>query len=118
VSGDYNELSGYVGMKALLRRQVDAVFASSDMIAAGAMRAITEQGLNIPRDVAVVGFDDMPLAATTIPALTTVRQPIRELGRLGVQVLIDLISGTIPAPHQEVLPAQLIVRDSCGATSL
>jgi LacI family transcriptional regulator len=118
VEGQFNEISGYTGMKTLLQRGVDAVFAASDMMALGAMRAVHEQGLRIPDDIAVVGFDDMPVAATSSPPLTTVRQPIRDMGGLAAQALIDLLNGRLEEPYQLVLPAPLIVRESCGATYL
>jgi LacI family transcriptional regulator len=118
VEGQFNEMSGYTCMKMLLQRGVDAVFAASDMMALGAMRAIHERGLRIPEDVALVGFDDLPITGLSSPPLTTVRQPIHDVGCLAAQTLIDLLGGSLQQPYQLVLPAQLIVRDSCGATHL
>ncbi len=115
--GDFREDSGYLAMRTLLPRRLDAVFVASDMMALGAIRAIHEAGLRIPDDIAVVGFDDIPIAASTKPPLTTVRQPIRELGSLATQVLIDLLNGVIEPPYQLILPAQLVIRETCGATS-
>jgi len=118
VEGNFLELSGYLGMQALLQQRVDAVFAASDVMATGAMRAIFERGLRVPDDIAIVGFDDTPFAATMTPRLTTINQPIRELGVMAAQVLIDLLSGTLKPPYKLTLPAQLVVRDTCGATRL
>jgi LacI family transcriptional regulator, galactose operon repressor len=118
VEGDFLENSGYLAMTMLLQRHVDAVFVASDMMALGAMRAIREAGLRVPGDIALVGFDDVPAAAASTPPLTTVRQPIRELGVQATQILIDLLNGVVEQPHQVILPAQLIVRDTCGATRL
>lgn len=116
--GAFDEVSGYVRMRYLLQRGVDAVFAASDMMAVGALRAIHEQGLRVPDDIGVVGFDDQPFAAATTPPLTTIRQPIQDLGTTAMQVLIDLLNGAQDSLSQIILPAQLIVRDTCGATRM
>ena len=116
--GAFDEVSGYVRMRYLLQRGVDAVFAASDMMAVGALRAIHEQGLRVPDDIGLVGFDDQPFAAATAPPLTTVRQPIQDLGATAMQVLIDLLNGDHDSLSQIILPAQLIVRDTCGATRI
>lgn len=118
VSGNFDEASGYTAMKCLIEYHVDAVFCASDMIASGALRALLDAGLHVPDDVAVVGFDDMPFAATTNPPLTTVHQPIDELGRRAAELLISLIEGE-PVPSKHVmLTAHLIVRSSCGAAKI
>jgi LacI family transcriptional regulator len=113
VEGDYSEGSGYEAMKRLLAQHPDAVFASSDAMAFGAMRAILEAGKRIPEDIAVIGFDDFPPAATSKPALTTVRQPIIRTGRMAAEMLIDMIEHPSPQPRRVVLPTELIVRSSC-----
>ena len=115
VTGDFSERSGYVGMKVLLNQHVDAVFCAGDLMAMGAMRAIHEQGLRIPDDVALVGFDDLPLAAAVNPPLTTIRQPIQQLGSAATEALINLLEGDLSTPYRAVLPTELIVRASCGA---
>lgn len=109
------EAAGYEAMQALLERKVpfDAVFGASDLIAIGAMTALASAGRRIPEDVAVVGFDGIPMGAFTRPALTTVAQDTKRAGDLLVQTLIRLIGGQ---PAQCVtLPPRLIVRGSCGA---
>ncbi|MCX7691763.1 substrate-binding domain-containing protein, partial [Thermoflexus sp.] len=78
--GDFSEQSGFMAMQKLLPAQPDAVFVASDTMALGAMRALHRAGLRIPQDVAVIGFDDIPPAARFDPPLTTVRQPIHEMG--------------------------------------
>lgn len=118
VSGNYDEASGYAAMKQLITQRVDAVFCGSDMIASGVLRALLDSGLRVPDDVAVVGFDDMPFAATTNPPLTTVHQPIDELGRTAAELLIGLIEGEPLQPKQIVLKAHLIIRSSCGAAKI
>ena len=80
--GDFTEAGGYRAMQQFLARRPDAVFAASDIMAIGALRALREAGLRVPEDVAVVGFDDLPQAARTEPPLTTVRQPIYRLGAI------------------------------------
>jgi len=115
IESQFTEVAGYMNMKKLLQRHVDAVFAASDVIAFGAMRAIREQGLRIPQDVAVIGFDDIDSAAQAFPPLTTVRQPILEEGAAAARVLIDLIQKRVEGPQRVLLNTELIIRDSCGA---
>ncbi len=111
--GEFSDISGYLAMRSLLPRNPDAVFACSDAMAFGAMRAIQEAGLRIPEDIAVVGFDDIPAAATTKPPLTTVRQPIQRTGSVAAETLIDLIERPDPQPRRIVLPTELVIRNSC-----
>ena len=111
--GDFGESSGYEAMKAMLSREpaIDAVFAASDLMAVGALRALRDAGRDVPGDVAVVGFDDAPLAGHTVPPLTTVRQPLDEMTRRTVKLLLAQIGGE-PAAHRFVCPTELIVRHS------
>ncbi|MCQ3931417.1 MAG: LacI family transcriptional regulator [Chloroflexi bacterium] len=111
-AGDYSDASGYTGMKLLLHHRIDAVFAANDVMAASAMRAIKEAGLRIPEDIAIGGFDDMGISRTTEPQLTTVQQPITQLGDYAVRGLIDLLEGRVEPPYQQMLPVKLIVRQS------
>jgi DNA-binding LacI/PurR family transcriptional regulator len=97
---------GYVATRKLLDRGVKftAIFAFNDASAIGAITALHEAGLHVPRDVSVVGFDDIPVAATIHPALTTVRQPLYEMGRTAAQKLLCLIRKEIdPTPQQSIL---------------
>jgi LacI family transcriptional regulator len=111
---DYKERMAYYSMKGLLTKvkRLDAVFASSDVMAIGAMKAIQDSGYSIPDDIAVGGFDDMPFAASSTPPLTSIYQPIGELGRLAVNGLIDLLEGRVIAPYHEILSVELRVRGS------
>jgi LacI family transcriptional regulator len=97
---------------------VTAIFAASDIMAVGASKMIREAGLGMPQDVALVGFDDAPLATAVEPALTTVRQPIEQMGSMAADLLLNLLEnppdGRAPA-HKIILPARLVVRESCGA---
>jgi DNA-binding LacI/PurR family transcriptional regulator len=114
VTGDYTVEGGYRAMLALLDREprVDGVFAASDLMAAGALRAIAERGLSVPDDVAVVGFDDIPLAEATSPPLTTVHQSTEELGRRMAQAVVASLDGGEPPPPHVRLPTELVVRSS------
>ena len=113
--GDFTETGGYRAMQQLLPRRPDAVFAASDIMAIGALRALREASLRVPEDVAVVGFDDMPQAARTEPPLTTVRQPIYRLGATAVDSLHDLIEHPDSSARRIILPTELVVRASCGS---
>jgi DNA-binding LacI/PurR family transcriptional regulator len=109
--GEFTTAGGYDAMARLLKRRpdVDAVFAASDLAAIGAIRAVEQVGRSVPDDVAVVGFDDIPDAATQHPALTTVRQPIAELGTAMTRRLLERILGQAP-PRRTVLPVELVLR--------
>lgn len=114
--GAFDPDTGYRAMKSLLEEPVlpTAVYAMNDVMAFGAIRAIKERGLRIPQDIAVVGFDNIRLAAYTDPALTTVYEPDIDHGRQAALMLMKLIHNQ-PLEHEHiVLKTQLIIRDSCG----
>ncbi|HJQ43799.1 MAG TPA: LacI family DNA-binding transcriptional regulator [Jatrophihabitantaceae bacterium] len=113
VNGDFTVEGGAAAMNQLLDTEpnLDAVFAASDLTAIGAIQAITARGLRVPDDIAVVGFDDVPQAAVTTPALTTVRQPIDELGRTSARILLRRISGE-KSRRANVLPVEIVRRAS------
>jgi DNA-binding LacI/PurR family transcriptional regulator len=115
IEGRFNREAGYMCMKQLLSKDVDAVFAASDIVAVGAMQAIHDAGLIVPDDIAVVGFDDLPTALQTKPQLTTVRQPVSQKGAQATSLLLDFVEGIIEGPVQKLLPTQLVIRQSCGA---
>jgi DNA-binding LacI/PurR family transcriptional regulator len=110
--GDFTEASGAAAMRSLLdsHPDLDAVFAASDNMAAGALRVLSETGRSVPADVAVVGFDDLDIALRTHPPLTTVHQPIQALGGEMTRMLIDLIAGRERMPI--ILPTRLVRRES------
>lgn len=110
--GDFTEPTGYRAMQGLLDKKPDALFASSDWMAMGAIRAIQETGLSVPEDVAVVGFDDMPNAGNFDIPLTTIRQPIFQQGVVLIETLIDIIKTSSEPARHVVLPVELIVRAS------
>jgi LacI family transcriptional regulator len=113
--GDFSEAGGYAAMQRLLPFEPDAVFAASDIMAVGALRALHEAGKSVPQDIALAGYDDMPFAARTDPPLTTVRQPIQRAGAVAAETLIELIARPDDAPRRIVLPTELVIRESCGA---
>jgi DNA-binding LacI/PurR family transcriptional regulator len=115
VEGDFSEVSGLLAMRKLLADQpgIDAVFAANDLMAIGALRALRDAGLRVPEDVAVVGFDDSPLARVTDPPLSTVRQPVDRMGREMADLLMRLIARADGDAHRfTVLPTELVVRAS------
>ncbi|MTK00648.1 LacI family DNA-binding transcriptional regulator [Micromonospora sp. CP22] len=111
--GDFTRESGAAAMRELLDTypDLDAVFAASDLMAHAALRTLREAGRRVPEDVAVIGFDDIETAAYTDPPLTTVRQPIVELGRQGTRLLLRLAAGEEVEPAL-ILPTELIIRES------
>jgi len=111
--GDFSVEGGRRAMAALLAapERIDGVFAASDLMALGAFQAIADAGLRVPDDIAVVGFDDMPLAATVRPGLTTVRQPAVAMGaELATRLLRAIEDGGQADPV--LMPTELVVRDS------
>ncbi|MEU7741357.1 LacI family DNA-binding transcriptional regulator [Nonomuraea sp. NPDC049158] len=107
--GDFTAASGTHAMQWLLRHApgLDAVFAASDLMAAGAVQALRRAGRRVPADVAVIGFDDAPVARRTVPALTTVRQPVEELAMVATRLLLAGTTGIDP-----ILPTELVIRES------
>ena len=112
VDAETTELAGYEAMQALIASAApfDAVFAASDLIAFGAMRALDEHGLKVPEDVALAGFDDIPMARFVNPALTTVLQDTRQAGEMLVDALLRMIRGE--KVQSTILPVKLTVRRS------
>jgi LacI family transcriptional regulator len=115
-SGNFNAESGHEAMLSLLdeAERPTAVVMGNDTIALGAMSAVVESGLRVPDDVAIVGFDDIPLARYAVPALTTVRLPASEMAEACGHMILDLIAdGKVDSPKRW-FPAELVVRLSCG----
>lgn len=112
--GGYTPESGEAAMRTLLARRpdLDAVFCASDQMAMGALRALAEAGRRVPEDVAVAGFDDLPASATTTPPLTTVRQPIAEMGREMARLLLASIADPSSAGRRVILATELVARAS------
>lgn len=112
--GDFTEDGGRRAMRELLARcpDLDAVFAASDLMAVGALAVLRARGLDVPGDVALVGVDDSPVARHLDPPLTTVRQPIEQMGRTMAGLLLRQIAGEDVEPSRLVLPTELVVRRS------
>jgi LacI family transcriptional regulator len=112
--GDYRAESGFAAAMSLLESGTapTALFVTYDGIAMGVLAALHKRGVSVPDDIAVVGFDDNPLAQFTIPALTTVRLPFEEMGRLAGKMLLDLILHEAKPGRQLLLETELIIRDS------
>jgi LacI family transcriptional regulator len=116
--GDFSEESGWAAGRriAQTRPRPDAVFAANDMMAIGCLAALAASGLRVPEDIALGGFDDIPIAHYVAPALTTIRVPIAALGAAALDALAKAIeSPGKPASRPAVMPVELIVRGSCGA---
>jgi DNA-binding LacI/PurR family transcriptional regulator len=112
--GDFTRESGIAAMRSLLAADpaLDAVFVASDMMAHGALIALRDAGRRVPADVAVIGFDDFEISRYSDPPLTTVRQPIADMGRTMARHLLRLINDEPDLPDSVVLPTELIVRGS------
>ncbi|MDQ1129851.1 LacI family DNA-binding transcriptional regulator [Microbacterium sp. SORGH_AS_0888] len=111
--GDFTAEGGAAAMRRILDRgtRPDAVFIASDLMASGAVGVLHAAGVDIPGETAVIGFDDSPVATSTSPTLTTMRQPSFRQGQMMARVLLDLLAGGEP-PHATILPTELIVRAS------
>lgn len=115
--GDFFQPSGFAAGAALLAlpEPPTAIFASNDEMAFGVMAAARGCGRRIPQDLSVVGFDDIPQAALSYPPLTTVRQPLENMGRVATRMLIELIADPQLQIERVALPTELVVRASCQA---
>jgi DNA-binding LacI/PurR family transcriptional regulator len=107
---------GYRMTKELLRRSrsFTALFAYNDICAIGAVRAVREMGLDVPKDISVVGFDDIPAAAYHVPSLTTVRQPLARMGEIAAQTLVERLEGGKDYQKQIAVEPELMIRESTG----
>jgi DNA-binding LacI/PurR family transcriptional regulator len=115
VAAEGTENDGYQATQSLLNGNTtfDAVFAASDLLAIGALRALQDAGKRVPQDISVIGFDDIPAASYVNPGLTTVQQDTALAGEMLVKKIIKLINGE--AVHSTLLAPKLVVRQSCGA---
>jgi LacI family transcriptional regulator len=115
MESDFTEAGGYSAMQKLLPFKPDAMFAASDMMAIGAIRAIRDAGLKVPNDVAIVGFDDLPIPAVNEYQLTTIHQPVVQFGFKAVETLMELIECNSAVVKQVLLETELVVRKTCGS---
>ena len=119
-TGDYTFASGLLATNKLLDGLVrpTAIFAFNDDMAAGAISAVHQSGLNIPRDISIVGFDDVPKASLLSPGLTTVRQPIREMAKQTVQLLTASVAGELTERESFRFDYELVIRSSAARNDL
>jgi DNA-binding LacI/PurR family transcriptional regulator len=114
---DFTRRGGYRAMQELLAGPAgvpEAVFVASDAMASGALQALRDAGLRVPEDVAVMGFDGLEESLVSQPVLSTIAQPIADLGRHAVRTMLELIEHPDRAPIQRFLPTRLELRRSCG----
>jgi DNA-binding LacI/PurR family transcriptional regulator len=117
--GSFVASSGESAVRLLLderKATFEAIVAASDSMAIGALRALQDRGIRVPYDVAVVGFDDIEEAKATTPSLTTVQQPLIDLGKRATETLLALLNGK-EVPAQVIVPTQLMARQSCNCLS-
>ncbi|MFD4879897.1 LacI family DNA-binding transcriptional regulator [Streptomyces sp. NPDC058420] len=113
-SGDFDRPAGYLRTQEAIRSGLDftAIFASADMVAVGAAAALQDEGVKVPDEVSLIGFDDIPMAAELTPSLTTIRVPYEELGRTGVRLALEHREGRSRSSEHVILSTQLVVRDT------
>lgn len=115
IEGDFEQATGYEAGKKLmsLSKRPTAIFASNDMMAFGVMDAVRDLGLKIPGDISVIGFDDIFQSSQTMPGLTTVHQPLEQMGREATRMLMEMMSEREIKSGKVDLPTHLVLRDSC-----
>ena len=120
VHGDFRQASGRLAMLELLKQpqRPRAVLVANNLMTLGALQAIYEQGLRIPEDLAIIGFDDMPWASSLNPPLTAVAQPAEEIGRTAAELLMERLKDPARPCREIVLRTSLVVRGSCGASNV
>jgi DNA-binding LacI/PurR family transcriptional regulator len=114
--GSYSIASGFVRTRTVLdlprAKRPTALCCGNDQIAVGALRALAEAGVRVPWEMSVTGFDDAPDAATLVPPLTTVRQPLEEMGQHAASLLLDTIEAGSPFGEKLLLPTEIVYRRS------
>ncbi|MDO9086966.1 MAG: LacI family DNA-binding transcriptional regulator [Anaerolineaceae bacterium] len=112
--GTFAQLDGYTGALHFLdlKKPPTAIFASNDVMAMAAMDAVRERGMRIPDDISIIGYDDIPQASMIRPALTTIRQPLEQMGRIAAQMLFEILRNPDHKHNRVELPTELMVRDS------
>ncbi|MGI8900570.1 MAG: LacI family DNA-binding transcriptional regulator [Nocardioides sp.] len=116
LTGDYSEESGRDAARQLLAssQEFDGVFAANDEMAYGAMTELRSAGLEVPRDAALIGYDDFGVSRITSPSISTVRVPAERMARLATERLFALMAGSAPEDRHLTLPVELVPRESCG----
>lgn len=108
---NYKEMSYYQLIRSALEQhpQIDGIFASADLIAAQVLQVCDEKGIRVPEDMKVVGFDDVEIATLTVPKITTIRQPVKEMAETAVSLMVQAVAGNM-VPARSVFPVSLVVR--------
>jgi len=116
VDGDFSEGSGAAAVEDLLAAgaEFDGIVFANDDMAFGGLAALKANGIRVPEDVSIVGFDDFGLSRVTSPGITTMHAPAEEMARIATELLFEVIDGSAAGPAQEYLPVPLVVRQSCG----
>lgn len=116
VDSDYQFAGGRLAMERLMAQapEITAVFACNDLMAMGALTALRSRGLQVPEDMSMIGFDDIPYAVTTWPPLTTVAQPVEKIGTSAVSLLLDRLGDPAAQSRREILLPVLVERESCA----
>jgi LacI family repressor for deo operon, udp, cdd, tsx, nupC, and nupG len=116
--GDWSYGSGREAMARLLAKtpQITALFVQNDRMAIGSLYALRETGRRVPDDVAVIGYDDIPVAAYCNPALTTIRQPMIDVGRVATELLIQIIEHPTTERREVLLKPELVYRETCRSS--
>jgi len=116
----FDTTAGAEGAQRLLAidRPPTGIFAISDLLAIGAMRALQQTGRQVPEEISIIGFNDIPLAEMVNPSLTTVYAPAYQLGEKAMKILQNLVAGRQPAKRHSILPTHLVVRRSCGCQGI
>jgi LacI family transcriptional regulator len=115
IEGDWTAASAYEATRALPENGFSAVVAANDQMALGVLRALQERGMNVPRDVSVVGYDDIPEAPYYSPPLTTIRQAFNEMGVVGIEYLLQLVEDPETPIQQHKITPTLITRQSSSS---
>jgi LacI family transcriptional regulator len=110
--GDFTRPSGIDMATKLLEMDVDAIFCANDATASGALETIKAAGLDVPKDVALAGFDDLPVASELHPPLTTIRQGVHAQGIESASALLSLLENPEGGPRRVLLPTELVIRQS------
>ena len=120
VQGEFNRAVSYKATRKLMSLPVDrrptAIFAGNDLSAHGAIEAVADSGLDVPGDIAVVGYDDTWYATVTRPMLTSIKMDVPAVGHHAAEMLISFLEGRGPAQPHLTLPVSLTIRESCGAS--
>ncbi len=117
IEGDFKIEGGYRATIKLLKmkKRPSAIFASNDEMAVGAIRAVKSMGIKVPNDIAIAGFDNIPLASLVEPKITTIHQPRFDIGKISMQLMVDILNGRKVDKYEIILEDKLVIRESCGA---